>query len=82
MLRPVVRRAVLRVRRSPVVDMAVVVVARANLARCIPLFVRIVATRRKCRSNPAATNLSIVVIAISHRSLAEVITEDRVGNVL
>jgi len=68
-----------------VVDMAVVVVARTNLARCTPLFVRIVATRRKCRSNPAATNLSIVVIAISRQqpqSLAEVITEDRVGNVL
>ena len=82
MLQPVVRHAAPRVRDSQVVGMAVVVVARANLARCLPLLVRVAATRRKCHSNPAATNLFIVVIAISRRSLAEVMIEDRVGNIL
>ena len=82
MLQPVAHHAALRVRGSPVVGMAAVVVARANLARCIPLLVRVAVTRRRCRSNPAATNLFIVVIAISRRSLAEVMIEDRVGNSL
>ena len=80
MLQPVVHHAALRVRGSPVVGMAAVVVARANLARCIPLLVRVAVTRRKCHSNPAATNLFIVVIAFSRRSLAEVMTEERGGN--
>jgi len=80
MLQPVVHHAALRVRGSPVVGMAVVVVASANRARCIPSLVRVAVTRRRYRSNPAATNLFIVMIAISRRSLAEVMTEDRSGN--
>jgi hypothetical protein len=36
--------------------------------------------RHRCRSNPAVKNLFIVVIAISRRSLAEVMTEERGGN--
>jgi hypothetical protein len=80
MLHPVVHHAALRVRGSPVVGMAVAVVVSANLARCIPLLVRVAVTRRRCRSNHAVTNLFIVVIAFSRRSLAEVMTEERGGN--
>ena len=80
MLQPVVHHAALRVRGSPAVGMAVAVVASANRARCIPLLVRVAVTRRRCRSNRAVTNLFIVVIAISRRSLAEVMTEERGGN--
>ena len=80
MLQPVAHHAALRVRGSPVVGMPVVVVVSANLARCIPLLVRVAVTRHRCRSNPAVTNLCIVVIAISRRSLAEVMTEERGGN--
>ena len=80
MLQPVVHHAAPRVRDSQVVGMAVVVVAHANLARCIPLLVRAAVMRHRCRSNPAVKNLFIVVIAISRRSLAEVMTEDRGGN--
>ena len=80
MLQPVVHHAALRVRGSPVVGMVVVVEVSANLARCIPLLVRAAVMRHRCRSNPAVKNLFIVVIAISRRSLAEVMTEERGGN--
>jgi hypothetical protein len=77
----VVRRAELHVRRNRVVGMvAAVVVVLESHARCIPPFVRIVATRPWYLFSHVVTNLCIAAIAISRRGLAEVVTVDRAGN--
>jgi hypothetical protein len=79
----VVRRAALHARRSRVEGMVVVVavvVVLESHARCIPPFVRIVAMRPRYLFSHVVTSLYIAAIAISRRSLAEVVTVDRAGN--
>lgn len=77
----VVRRAELRVRRSRVGDMVVVVaVVLESHARCIPPFVRTVVTRPRYLFSHVVTSLCIAAIAISRRGLAEVVIVDRAGN--
>lgn len=78
---PVVRRAELRARDSPVAGIVVVaVVALVSHARCIPLFARTAVMRHWYHSNRVVISLCIAAIAISHRGLAVVVTEDRAGN--
>ncbi len=77
----VVRHAELRARDSLVVGIVVVeVVALVSHARCIPLFARTAVMRHWYLSNRVVISLCIAAIAISHRGLAVVVTEDRAGN--